>query len=139
MSEKGSDTHAETQSAEKASVEDSGLITPAKVDAELAYYGGEETLPPPPELTAEQERALWRKIDMRLMPILTLMYLCSFLDRGNIGEWGRSWGVDGAEESVGNAKLQGLTTQLNLTGNKYNIALVRGFDFFMFTHALISI
>jgi hypothetical protein len=36
------------------------------------------------------------------------MYLCAFLDRGNIG----------------NAKLEGLTTQLNLTGNKYNIALV---------------
>jgi len=26
---------------------------------------------------------------------------------------------------VGNAKLQGLVTQLHLTGNKYNIALVR--------------
>lgn len=74
-------------------------------------YGGEETLPPPPELNAEQQKALYRKIDMRLMPILTLMYLCSFLDRGNIG----------------NAKLQGLTTQLNLTGNKYNIALTMYF------------
>lgn len=29
------------------------------------------------------------------------------------------------EISAGNAKLQGLTTQLNLTGNKYNVALVR--------------
>ena len=27
--------------------------------------------------------------------------------------------------SPGNAKLQGLTTQLHLTGHKYNIALVR--------------
>ncbi|KAM5545391.1 hypothetical protein V8D89_001004 [Ganoderma adspersum] len=70
-------------------------------------YGGDDTLPPPPTLSAEEEKRLWRKVDMRLMPILTLMYLCSFLDRGNIG----------------NAKLQGLTTQLNLTGNKYNIAL----------------
>ena len=26
--------------------------------------------------------------------------------------------------TAGNAKLQGLTTQLDLTGNKYNIALV---------------
>ncbi|KZT08237.1 MFS general substrate transporter [Laetiporus sulphureus 93-53] len=39
------------------------------------------------------------------------MYLCSFLDRGNIG----------------NAKLQGLVTQLDLTGNKYNIALTMYF------------
>ena len=29
--------------------------------------------------------------------------------------------IDG---KIGNAKLQGLTTQLNLTGDKYNIALV---------------
>ncbi|KAJ3906230.1 MFS general substrate transporter [Lentinula edodes] len=35
----------------------------------------------------------------------------SFMDRGNIG----------------NAKLQGLTTQLNLTGNQYNIALTMYF------------
>ncbi|KAG0692281.1 MFS general substrate transporter [Suillus ampliporus] len=60
-----------------------------------------------PMLTPEQERRLWRKIDLRLMPILSLMYLLSFLDRGNIG----------------NAKLDGLVTQLDLTGNRYNIAL----------------
>ncbi|KAF9075372.1 MFS general substrate transporter [Rhodocollybia butyracea] len=68
-------------------------------------------LPPPPVLSEEEERKLWRKIDLRLMPILCLMYLMSFMDRGNIG----------------NAKLQGLTTQLNLTGNQYNIALTMFF------------
>ncbi|KAJ7680719.1 MFS general substrate transporter [Mycena polygramma] len=45
------------------------------------------------------------------MPILSLMYLLSFLDRGNIG----------------NARLDGLQDQLNLTGNKYNIALTMFF------------
>ncbi|KAF7328267.1 putative transporter C11D3.18C [Mycena venus] len=74
-------------------------------------FGGESTLPPPPTLSAEEERKLWRKIDLRLMPILTLMYLMSFLDRGNIG----------------NARLDGLQDQLNLTGNKYNIALTMYF------------
>ncbi|KAJ7242479.1 MFS general substrate transporter [Mycena rebaudengoi] len=74
-------------------------------------FGGESTLPPPPILSAEEERKLWRKIDLRLMPILTLMYLVSFLDRGNIG----------------NARLDGLQDQLNLTGNKYNIALTMYF------------
>ncbi|KAI0708284.1 MFS general substrate transporter [Earliella scabrosa] len=64
-----------------------------------------------PTLTSEQERRLWRKIDIRLMPIVSAMYLCSFLDRGNIG----------------NARLQGLTTQLNLTGNKFNIAITMYF------------
>ncbi|KAL5514526.1 hypothetical protein ACEPAG_1842 [Sanghuangporus baumii] len=38
------------------------------------------------------------------MPILSLMYLCSFLDRGN-------------------AKFAGLVSQLRLVGNQYNIAL----------------
>ncbi|KDQ21835.1 hypothetical protein BOTBODRAFT_99811 [Botryobasidium botryosum FD-172 SS1] len=61
--------------------------------------------PPPLALTPEQDRALYRKIDIRLMPILSLMYLLSFMDRGN-------------------ARLQGLETQLGLTGNKYNVALV---------------
>ncbi|KAF9234655.1 MFS general substrate transporter [Melanogaster broomeanus] len=65
----------------------------------------------PPMLTPEQEKRLWRKVDLRLMPILSLMYLLSFMDRGNIG----------------NAKLEGLTTELHLTGNKYNIALTMFF------------
>jgi hypothetical protein len=33
-------------------------------------------------LTPEQERKLWRKVDIRLMPILSLMYLLCYLDRG---------------------------------------------------------
>ncbi|KAK7033226.1 major facilitator superfamily domain-containing protein [Favolaschia claudopus] len=74
-------------------------------------FGGESTLPPPPTLSTEQERKLWRKVDLRLMPILSLMYLLSFLDRGNIG----------------NARLDGLQDQLNLGGNKYNIALTMFF------------
>lgn len=74
-------------------------------------FGGESTLPPPPTLTPEQEKRLWRKIDVRLMPILALLYLFSFLDRGNIG----------------NAKLQGLVTELHLVGNQYNIALTMYF------------
>ncbi|TFK86776.1 MFS general substrate transporter [Polyporus arcularius HHB13444] len=104
MSDKGTESRSNSLEKVAATIEE----TPVK--GTLAY-GGEDTLPPPPTLTAEEEKRLWRKIDMRLMPILTLMYLCSFLDRGNIG----------------NAKLQGLTTQLNLTGDKYNIALTMYF------------
>ncbi|PPR02802.1 hypothetical protein CVT26_009588 [Gymnopilus dilepis] len=91
-------------SGEKGSVpsldEKRGSIASDNVD-----FGGESSLPPPPTLTAEEERKLWRKVDLRLMPILSLMYLLSFMDRGN-------------------AKLQGLVTQLDLTGNRYNIALL---------------
>ncbi|EKM77200.1 hypothetical protein AGABI1DRAFT_62224 [Agaricus bisporus var. burnettii JB137-S8] len=49
------------------------------------------------------------------MPILTVVYLVSFIDRGD-------------DDCPGNAKLQGITTQLNLTGHEYNIALVRWND-----------
>lgn len=45
-------------------------------------FGNESKLPPPPTLTVEEENKLWRKIDLRLLPILSLIYLFSFLDRG---------------------------------------------------------
>ncbi|KAH8811087.1 major facilitator superfamily domain-containing protein [Xylogone sp. PMI_703] len=48
-----------------------------------------------------------RKMDIRLIPMLAILYLLSFLDRGNIG----------------NAKIQGLTKDLHLSGDEYNIAL----------------
>lgn len=50
---------------------------------EVMYIGAEDSeMTPPPRLTPEEERRVYRKIDMRLLPILTLMYLASFLDRG---------------------------------------------------------
>ncbi|KAH9923112.1 MFS general substrate transporter [Amylocystis lapponica] len=94
----------------RVSVEKNEIETVEHVSPKGALAGGND-YKEPPMLTPEEEKKLWRKIDMRLMPILSLMYLCSFLDRGNIG----------------NAKLQGLTTQLDLTGNKYNIALTMYF------------
>lgn len=45
-------------------------------------FGGDSSLPPPPNLSPEEEKRLWRKVDRRLMPILAIMYLMSFLDRG---------------------------------------------------------
>ena len=49
----------------------------------LSYRG--EGLPAPPVLTQEEEKRLWRKIDWHIVPIITVMYLCSFVDRSNIG------------------------------------------------------
>ncbi|KAF8716521.1 MFS general substrate transporter, partial [Rhizoctonia solani] len=54
-----------------------------------------------------EDRALMRKVDWNLLPILTSLYLLSFLDRANIG----------------NAKLDGLTTDIGVTGANYNTAL----------------
>ncbi|KAJ7461088.1 MFS general substrate transporter [Mycena latifolia] len=103
-----SDIKPSLEKVSDSQLEDVQLKTSSEEDLD---FGGESTLPPPPTLSAEEERKLWRKIDLRLMPILTLMYLMSFLDRGNIG----------------NARLDGLQDQLNLTGNKYNIALTMYF------------
>ncbi|KAJ7499646.1 MFS general substrate transporter [Mycena latifolia] len=51
------------------------------------------------------EGRLFLKLDWRLLPIVTLLYLWSFLDRTNIG----------------NAKIAGLTQDLHLVGLQYNI------------------
>jgi hypothetical protein len=51
------------------------------------------------------EKAILRKMDLRLIPMLAL--LLSFLDRGNIG----------------NAKIEGLTEDLDMTGAQYNWCL----------------
>ena len=41
-------------------------------------------LPPPPYLTPTQESKLWRKMDLRLLPILSFIYLMAFMDRGDL-------------------------------------------------------
>ncbi|KAJ8474822.1 hypothetical protein ONZ51_g6966 [Trametes cubensis] len=53
------------------------------------------------------EKRLWQKVDLRLIPLLTTMYVVAFVDKTNIG----------------NAKIQGLTSQLALTGDQFNIIL----------------
>ncbi|KAH9938279.1 MFS general substrate transporter [Fomitopsis serialis] len=51
-------------------------------------------------------RVLW-KLDLHVLPPLTLLWLANFIDRTN----------------VGNAKIAGLTTDLHLYGTQFNIAL----------------
>ncbi|KAF2405500.1 major facilitator superfamily transporter [Trichodelitschia bisporula] len=58
---------------------------------------------------------LLRKIDLRLIPLLALLYLLSFLDRTNIG----------------NARLAGLEADLHLRGLDYNNALAIFFPFYV--------
>jgi len=50
----------------------------------IVILGGEDNLPPPPQLSEAEEKKLWRKVDLRLLPILTLLYLVSFMDKGDI-------------------------------------------------------
>ncbi|KAE8361151.1 putative MFS transporter [Aspergillus caelatus] len=57
--------------------------------------------------SAEQKKTLLRKVDIRLVPMLAVLYLISQIDRANIG----------------NAKIEGLTEDLRLSGIQYNIVL----------------
>jgi MFS family permease len=92
------------------------------------------------------EKKILRKMDLRLIPMLALLYLLSFLDRGNIGtsvqhagkdeKW---WLIQGYIEltraTVGNAKIEGLTEDLNITGPQYNWCLTC----FFFTYAAFEV
>lgn len=59
------------------------------------------------------------KMDRKLIPMLAILYLLSFLDRGNIG----------------NAKIQGLTTDLKMSGTEYNLCAT----VFFFTYCVFEI
>jgi hypothetical protein len=56
---------------------------------------------------AAEKRLLW-KCDLHVVPIISFLYIFSFLDRINIG----------------NARIQGMEKDLNMSGQDYNIALV---------------
>lgn len=56
----------------------------------------------------EARKKLVRKIDVRLVPVLALLYLAAHIDRANIG----------------NAKIEGMTKDLKLKDIQYNIAYV---------------
>jgi len=55
----------------------------------------------------EAEKKLLLKCDLRVLPPLFVLFLLAFLDRTNIG----------------NARIQGLTKDLDMHGTDYNIAL----------------
>ncbi|KAM7184257.1 Major facilitator superfamily domain containing protein [Naviculisporaceae sp. PSN 640] len=65
------------------------------------------------------ENRILRKMDLRLIPMLALLYLLSFLDRGNIG----------------NAKIEGLQEDLGMTDDEYNWCLTA----FFFTYAAFEV
>ncbi|MCJ1448383.1 MAG: hypothetical protein MMC23_008898 [Stictis urceolatum] len=76
-------------------------------------FGTMANLPPDPDEglsdaeKAKIDRKLLWKLDLKLIPWLSLLYLVSFLDRTNIG----------------NARLAGLETDLKITDSQYLIAL----------------
>jgi hypothetical protein len=59
------------------------------------------------EASVVDENKVLRKMDLRLIPIVSALYLLCFLDRGNIG----------------NARIEGLLEDINLTSPQYNMWL----------------
>jgi hypothetical protein len=56
--------------------------------------------------TTKETRRLLRKLDIAILPLVSTMYLLSFLDRSNIG----------------NARLAGLEQDLGMTGWNYAVS-----------------
>lgn len=65
------------------------------------------------------EGKLLRKMDLRILPTLSILYLMSFLDRGNIG----------------NANIEGLSEDLGLSYKQYNMCLT----VFFFTYCAFEV
>ncbi|KAB8346102.1 hypothetical protein FH972_023150 [Carpinus fangiana] len=83
-------------------------MTSHKVDAsEKHKSAGPEGASDSSEIDFEEQKvnesALLRKLDLRLLPSVTVLYLLSFLDRSN----------------VANARIEGLTTDIGMTPNQY--------------------
>ena len=58
--------------------------SPSDITSTVVNFGGEDGLPPPPHLSEAEEKKLWRKVDLKLLPVLALLYLLSFIDRGKV-------------------------------------------------------
>ncbi|KAI1415869.1 MFS general substrate transporter [Hypoxylon sp. FL1857] len=110
------------------------VSNPAKTDVDHREHYGEkevhnevdliEAVVTAPETTLESfadldEKKILRKMDIRLIPMLAILYLLSFLDRGNIG----------------NAKIEGLQEDLMMSSDEYNWCLT----VFFFTYAAFEV
>ncbi|KAM0787531.1 hypothetical protein ACM66B_003602 [Microbotryomycetes sp. NB124-2] len=69
--------------------------------------------------SGKDEDRLYRKLDIRILPVLAVLYLLSFLDRGNIG----------------NARLAGLEADLRMSPSDYALAL----SLFFVSYALFEV
>ena len=70
-------------------------------------------------MTAEERKALTRrilfKLDIRIIPVMALLFLCSFLDRTN----------------VGNAKVYNMEHDINISDHQYDTCLVIYYAFYI--------
>ena len=102
------DSHA---IAPDAGVEDAGKASAEHASTASLRFAPKCREPPQfvqqlsPEGRAELERRLVRKIDLRLLPMIVLMYIMNYLDRNNIAS----------------ARVQGLQDDLRLSDVQYQV------------------
>ncbi|RMJ09709.1 hypothetical protein CDV36_010657 [Fusarium kuroshium] len=90
---------------EQASLDEK--IEKAAIHSEMITGMSQEDLDFVNNFPEEKKKKVMWKLDIRLIPMLAFLYLIAFLDRANIG----------------NAKIEGMTDDLKLSGDEYNIAL----------------
>ncbi|KAF8481298.1 MFS general substrate transporter [Russula ochroleuca] len=114
-----------TYSAHEDSVRESGVKDQVKDEGPITVQV--EDVPsltpslyrPDVDTSAVDPVKLKRKIDFRLLPWLTLLYLMNYLDRG----------------SIGNARLYNMQRSLHITDKQYLVALTA----FFFPYALLEV
>lgn len=84
------------------------------------------------------ERALVWKFDLRILPVLAVMYLFNALD-SKCSLISSSSKLNPVESNLGNAKTAGLEDDLGLVGNQYNILLSVFFVPYVLTAPLLGI
>jgi hypothetical protein len=109
---------------------------PGQVNNKLSYAHEEGDLDEASGLTHEElafvrdfpedkkKKVLW-KVDVRLVPFLTLLYLFAYIDRANIGKYltHSLWRCVLMCVGTGNAKIEGLVEDLGMTDDQYRICL----------------
>lgn len=115
---------------------ESGMMKHGVLDAQSPTDPNEVTMRSFAHLN---EKKILPKMDIRLLPMLTLLYLLSYLDRKSTHRPARhlviimlTYNQGG---NIGNAKIEGLQEDLNLTGDQYNWCLT----VFFFTYAAFEV
>ncbi|KAI1264881.1 major facilitator superfamily domain-containing protein [Xylariaceae sp. FL1019] len=93
---------------------DSGSVTNKKISGDVEYQNDDVASEIAQVVDSAAERALCRKFDFRLLPVLAFMYLFNALDKGNLG----------------NAQTAGLSDDLHFKDGQYN--LIVGIFFVVF-------
>ncbi|KAK4655466.1 hypothetical protein QC762_302690 [Podospora pseudocomata] len=79
-----------------------------KTEGGQQYHSQDETCVGDISWTPEEERKVVRKVDLRLIPTVWLMFVISWMDRSNLG----------------NAKIAGLNADLHLSSTDYSLAII---------------